>query len=299
MGLTDRFRQVFIKALFKAESLAFLFLLPAFTGCNTDIEIVLPQAPPKLVISSFISPENPRVEVSVTKSAALVSPENNKSLNIITNATVWLSDKTDSVQLSLFKDTLYTASNFPIVAGKTYYLRVTAPGGFAASASCLVPAKINQSLTARIDSSDVTPDNPEGFYRLALRWQDLPGEGDYYRVQAVAATGEAGSPIITNRQNLNFLDEPQVRDLGSDGRTWEITTDAIFQYSTLRDDGTLKYYDTYLLTADRAYYEFHKSLFQYQLTNSFIDPIKLYSNVSGGLGIFGAYRLYNVQVPLK
>ena len=90
-----------------------------------------------------------------------------------------------------------------------------------------------------------------------------------------------------------------MNDRDADGRTWQLETDAIFDFEEIRDNGTLKYYDMYLFTTDRAYYEYHKSLYNYQRNNSFTDPVKLYSNVSGGLGIFGAYRLYTVQLLAK
>src|SRR5687768_4873447 len=245
-------------ALFKASPLAFWLLTLALNSCITETEIVMPEAPSKLVISSFISPEVPLTEVSVTKSASLVSPENDTIINVVPDAEVWLSDGTDSVQLTFGTNNLYWTNSFPIQPGKTYSLRATAPGGFAAKATCTVPTKLNQSLTARIDSSEVDPDNPDGYYRLEARWQDLPGEGDYYRVHAVEASGEPGSPLITSRETIFFIDEPQVKDLAADSRTWQMSTDAIFDFKKNRNDGVLKFYDVYLFTTDRAYYEFHK-----------------------------------------
>lgn len=287
------------KALFYRFTLAFWAGIFMLNSCTTETEIIIPEAPPKLVISSFISPEKPLTEVSVSKSAALLSPENDGEIKVVPDADVWLSDGTDSVKLTFDGNSLYWTNSFPILPGKTYTLRATAPGGFAAKASCRVPTKINQSLTARIDSSEVNPNNPDNYYRLETRWQDLPGEGDYYRVHAVEATGFPGSPVITSRQALPFLEESQVRDLDADGRSWQLSTDALLDFKQERADGTLKFYDVYLFTTDRAYYEFHKSLYQYQLNNSFTDPIKLYSNVSGGLGIFGAYRMQTIQLQIR
>ena len=153
------------KALSRPLTIAFLGGIFGLNGCITETEIVLPEAPPQLVISSFISPEVALTEVSVTKSASLMSAENDGTLNVVTDAEVWLSDGADSVRLPYTGDSLYSTNSYQIIPGKTYTLRVTAPGGFAAKATCSVPTKINQSLTARIDSSEVNPNNPDGYYR--------------------------------------------------------------------------------------------------------------------------------------
>ena len=299
MNVSQYFRFTSLRAFLRTETLAFWALLLTLPGCTTEAEIVLPAVPPKLVVSGFISPENPVIEISVTKSASLLSNEKNDRITIVPDAEVWLSNGSDSVLIPFDGDKLYTIRNFAIMPGETYTLRAFAPSGFAVKAQCTVPVKINTSLTARIDSTEVGPQNPDGFYRLESKWQDLPGEGDFYRTHAVEATGTAGSPVITSRETITFLDEPQVKDQDHDGRTWQIASDALFDFREVRSRGTLKFYDVYLFTTDRAYYEYHNSLYHYRINNSFTDPMKLYSNVQGGLGIFAAYRMHTIQIPIQ
>src|SRR4051812_39795947 len=88
------------KALFGRFTLAFWAGIFMLNGCTTETEIIIPEASPKLVISSFISPEKPLTEVSVTKSAALLSPENDGEIKVVPDANVWLSDGIDSVKLT-------------------------------------------------------------------------------------------------------------------------------------------------------------------------------------------------------
>ncbi len=304
MGLKKQSNWFTTEALFRAERLAFFAFigsLLALPGCITESEIVLPAVPPKLVISSFISPEAPRVEVLVNKSAALLSPENTLTVNKVLDATVWLSDGTDSVQLGLAPDSIYVTTGLSIVPGRTYWLRATAPGGFAVSASCTVPVKVNQSLTATIDSVTIGPGFPEGNYSVKLRWQDLPGQGDFYRGDAVMQIGDPGpAGNLGSRETPYFLDETNVRDFGADGRTWQIQSDNLFRYRELQRNGSLKYLDAYLYTVDRPYFEYHKTLNQYlQNIDRYNNPMKVYSNVKGGFGIFGAYRAYSIKVPVR
>src|SRR6478609_9557070 len=238
-----------LRALFKPETLAFCALLSAITGCTTESEIVLPAVAPKLVVSSFISPEAPRVEVSVTRSASLVSPENDGQVKVVTNATVWLSDGADSVQWPYQDSSLYVSRSFAILPGKRYSLRVTTPDGFAAHAFCTVPAKVNRSLTGRIDSTVTGPQTPEGNYALELRWQDLPGEGDFYRVEGIRETKFISAAGVTyGHTALSFQDEPQVKDAGSDGRFWQLTSDNITDFRRGQRNGSLQKIAGYLYT---------------------------------------------------
>lgn len=290
-----------LRPLFKPETLAFWALLTlVISGCTTDSEIVLPAATPKLVVNSFISPEAKRVEVSVSSSVALISPENNGQIKVITDALVWLSDGTDSVQLAYNDSSLYVSSALAILPGKRYSLRASTPSGYSVSAFCTVPVKINQSLTGRIDSASTGTQADTGNYALELRWQDLPGEGDFYRVEGISEARIVGSTgTMLRHKALTFLDEPQTKDAGSDGRSWQLTTETIPDYREEQRNGTLRKIKGYLYTTDFAYYEFHRTLYHYQLSNDFTDPVKIYSNVKGGLGIFGAYRMYEIDLPVR
>ncbi len=63
-------------------------------------------------------------------------------------------------------------------------------------------------------------------------------------------------------------------------------------YRQMRQTNTLPGLSIYLLTTDRHYYEYHRSLSRYQFTTGLEDPVKIYSNVKGGLGIFASYRQF-------
>jgi hypothetical protein len=56
----------------------------------------------------------------------------------------------------------------------------------------------------------------------------------------------------------------------------------------------------YLLSTDKPYYDFHKSLENYSLGDTpFAEPSFVYSNVKGGLGIFASYTLDSLIFRLK
>jgi hypothetical protein len=56
----------------------------------------------------------------------------------------------------------------------------------------------------------------------------------------------------------------------------------------------------YLLSTDKPYYDFHKSLENFSLGDSpFSEPSFLYNNVNGGLGIFASYTLDSLIFRVK
>ncbi|MBD0254725.1 MAG: DUF4249 family protein, partial [Cytophagales bacterium] len=54
----------------------------------------------------------------------------------------------------------------------------------------------------------------------------------------------------------------------------------------------------YLLHTDRAYFEYHRTLRANADSNPFAEPVLLYSNVEGGLGVFAAFNRTTLEVKL-
>ncbi|HSI89966.1 MAG TPA: DUF4249 family protein, partial [Adhaeribacter sp.] len=218
---------------------------------------------------------------------------------VVTDAVVLLTDGQDTLQLPyIFNRQLYATRNFPIKPGRQYWLKVTTLSGLQAEATCTVPAKLNQSLSARLDSSTVNIDMQEREYIAELKWQDLPGQGDFYKVDAGLVL--AGEVIASDTAYfpIEMATDPLASDYLADGRNFSVSSYSILSYPDLQKERRLLYLQTYLLTTDKPLYEYHRSLLRYQQANSFSDPVKLYSNVKGGFGVFGSYRRFSLQVAL-
>jgi hypothetical protein len=56
----------------------------------------------------------------------------------------------------------------------------------------------------------------------------------------------------------------------------------------------------YLLNTDKSYYDYHRSLGNYDSGDDpFTEPSPVFSNVNGGLGIFAAYTVDSLIFRLK
>ncbi|MFC5270878.1 DUF4249 domain-containing protein [Adhaeribacter terreus] len=291
------FRKYFPR-LFKLKTIAFWCVVFLFSACESVVDIPpLPELPPKLVVVSFISPEAEEVQVSVSRTVPLLSAENNGQPVYVPDAQVTFSDGIDTVLLAYdAAKQLYTTKSLPVQPGKTYWLHVQNSDGLQAEASCTVPQKINTTLTARLDSSERNLEEGGRNYKLEMRWQDLPGLGDNYKIDGnLFFLANPGSSDTTFR-SLEFESEPLFEDTDEDGRLWAERSLTITDFAQLKNTNALLRINAFLLTTDAAYLKYHRSLRQYQLNNSFTSPGKLYTNVQGGFGVFAAYRLYEVKI---
>jgi hypothetical protein len=284
--------------------------LLSVAGCESDANVEVPQSQPRLVLSCFLSPQDTMLTVTVSKSVPIYGNADTGNPNrTVNDATVTLSDGNISVVLNLTQPNtgIYAtrASNLPILAGRTYFLNVTAPGGFQAEAFCTIPARRNEAITQiRLDSTIRNTDFRYTEYSLSVEWQDAPGEGDYYRLFAerpgsVQRGFDPSNPGKTDTLYYSIgFDQGEVftRDAGQDGRKF-IVRNGLF--TSLYDpsgsgepDRMERKINVVLMTTDRGYYEFHRALANYVGDNPFSEPTLLYSNVQGGLGIMAGYQRF-------
>ena len=75
-----------------------------------------------------------------------------------------------------------------------------------------------------------------------------------------------------------------VSDSNKEGELFLYKTDQIGS-----DQGNSDIVYINLCTTDVNYYNYHRSIFNFEEGNPFTEPTPVYSNISGGVGIFAAY----------
>jgi Domain of unknown function (DUF4249) len=188
-----------------------------FTSCKslvTDIDIPYKD---RLVIQCFISPQDTLLEVSVTQTAPVIGEilDGAERYPNILNANVVLSDGQKSVTIpyktlqlpsSYDADGEYiftarsryflSAKNLPIVAGKLYTLKVSAPGFDSVEGSCLIPTKVVAEKDITYVQTMVTGTAGRGgggpggggggatitYPSIEVRFKDIVGEESFYSV---------------------------------------------------------------------------------------------------------------------
>jgi len=254
----------------------FVLLTSACESFVSDVDGL--KSDPKLVVNAYLSPEDDTIKVSVKRSYPLyqLRPAYFEQLDPVKNATVILSEGSNSVTISFseqYQSYVIAQSNFPIRAGRTYRIEVRASGLETVTAECTVPV---QSAPA-IEITEIEQLSEYGYseYRIHFRFRDHSEPGHFYRVAAA--------------QQYNFP-EFGVREV------WEY-----FSYKTNRVgamEGPLELF-LFLGLTDEHYFRFHKSVFGYEGDNPFSEPTPIYTNISGGVGVFCAVRknIVSVNIP--
>jgi len=271
---------------------SFSFFLAACEKTVTDVDI--PQQEQKLVVHAYISPEDTLIKVNVSVSYPLWTSTNYTNFDAINNAHVELFNNGSSVVLSFNNEKqAYTmsASQFPIIEGQNYTLKVSTPDGKKVESNCTVPVKNEQFF---LISTDTLVDEWGGKkIRFKVKIIDLVGAGHYYRLGGTALSTYIENQTDTFYESIYPKNNGEYfTDQNADGA--EFLSELNFWIDEYYMQ-TVKL-TFYLLTIDVNYYHYHKSLSNYTGDNPFAEPTIIYSNIKDGLGVFGAYRKYELFV---
>ncbi len=288
-------------------------------SCEKDADIETPSQTPKLVIHSFICPDDTvlKVHVSTTRNIFGAIKDYPKSVP----ATVVMFDGEEAVEFSPLNDDGFYYSKHKIFPDKEYRLMVKCPGYPDAKASCKVPQVKN--LFIRIDTTSEFieyyydpsfpkgPLSPDGFYdqKVSVQFSDIAGETNFYNVMAFQTyehfKGIQTEVLYLENQNDNnndfyygYSSNKVLTDKMRDGKEFQLT----FRNSYIKND-TAKYsvdLNALVMETDAAYYKYHSSLNTYTGTDEpFTEYSPVYTNIEGGFGIFASYIKYKKVLKIK
>ncbi len=249
-----------------------LFITPAIiilsAACEKDLKnIKLPEFNQKLVIVAFLCPSDTVTNIYVTSNRKLYGEldqyESRGDLKaIISNGTEETDLDTCSTGLVLDHDKM------KIEYGKTYTIKVTSSLGLKAEASCTVPEKKDFSLA--IDTTGKYPYYREKIVKVSFK--DLPDDKNYYRLQILRIEGSRASELLP-------VEEQFISDARIDGNIITRHASAWTGFVAVR-----------LYHTEESYYKYHKTLSIYHGgANPFAESTPVFSNITGGLGIFTSY----------
>jgi hypothetical protein len=285
----------------KLLKIIFLITLPfllILSSCERDAKNVkLPEFNQKLVISSFISPADTVTKITITSTQRNFGDLSD--IEPIGNLTGFLSDGTKEISLDTTKYGFkFCLNDMVIKDGNTYNLRVISDRGLTAEASCTVP--LNRDFKIETDTIRQILTDPGGRLYSSLSAEititDFPGEPNYYRLFCIQRT--YGVPYWDNPVTIRLTDysDNNFNDKGKDGKKFLLKSLVLTEFPK-EDSSFLK---IYLFNTDKAYYDFHKSLINYSGGDDpFTEVSPVYSNVTGGLGIFAAYTVDSLILRLK
>ncbi|MFP4556122.1 MAG: DUF4249 domain-containing protein [Bacteroidales bacterium] len=255
-------------------------------SCVKDVENP-PQSEPKLVVTSFITP-NDSIKVRVTKSTPINynTPTNGWDTNIyphVTDAQVFIQNTSLNNETTIPYNTeegmfILAPQDFSIEAGEEYMLRVSANGFETVTAITKLPNNAPDVLWYNIASSE---NEYETVWDITGSIQDFSDQTNYYFVNIAIKSAYFDSWADTTYIST-YAFRDYFNDAGKDGEEIGFRTDG---YSSSDDAEII----IHVQSTDYNYYQYHKMLDYLDYENPFSEPILLHSNVDGGLGIFASY----------
>ena len=291
-----------------------LIAIATVSACETVVDVKLPPHEAQLVAQSLFVPDSLwRVNVSMTApTTGFQEP------GFVDDATVEIWDGNRRVeQLRPIGQGTYTSAANRPAPEKTYTLRVSAPGMGQSEGTGIVPPAARVSA---FEQQNIEEDTGGHFGRRIMRVEltvDDPADvRNYYGLQIIqhrhvvnSATGETSSlpqTTFTFASNDPALGEADVFDPEKsrydeaifnddlfDGRPH--TLDFEFEYTVdLRDTDVKieRLFVVLFMTVSADYFNYWKTS-ELQNTvgdNPFAEPVRVYSNMTGGLGIFAGYH---------
>ncbi len=281
-----------------------LFALIFLSACESDVDLViLPEFKQKLAITAFISPADSILNFFVTSNKRIYGELNTEEP--LANLKAFLSNDSCEVALDTTKTGFKISRvKMPVKYGKTYNLNVSNDKGLSAEASCTIPFRRDFFLKAdtfsfqrpRVVSGVLIN---EKIVNLMFTFSDFPDEENYYRVLGNSTSYHTNSSTGKTWESTNPLsfEKEYLIDKGMDGNVFTVRTLDNLSHNYGSDSAFLR---IYLLNIEKSYYLYHKSLEDYNFDeNPFAEVTPVFSNVTGGLGVFSSYTVDSLFIRLK
>ncbi|MCH2235387.1 MAG: DUF4249 domain-containing protein [Crocinitomicaceae bacterium] len=289
-----------MKKIFSLTILASFFI-----SCEKEIPLNAEQSDPKLVFNSIFE-ANDTLWVNLQRSKSII--DQNTIHPIITGANVTLHLGDGSLVATLTETTegnYYLASTMPAI-GVTYELRAEKSGYVSISAQSTAPQPI---VPISID----TLMNSQGNLEFSINVNDPAGEDNYYSVTCVSyyAYFDFETFDTVYYEDAYYSTNETYVDNGFedvDGKTYDLEfffSDKTFNGQNFTFTGERDIYmesDEELICHAITIRSLSYDLYQYKISynkyvetqgNPFAEPVRVYSNVENGLGIFGGASIYS------
>lgn len=276
-----------------------IIILAFFSSCEKEVkDLGLPQFVQKLVITSFLSPDDTISLISVTSNSPVYGELKQYYDPGILSGTI--TDGNSTINLTPCQEGLYFRDEeMKVEEGRTYTIRIQSSRDMKAEASCTVP--VRKDLELETDTTISYIDRGEYYQgyvvtsKIYLR--DPSGEDNYFRFFCKAMIYDHGYYYYPEQFRLIGSEDEIFSDDKRDGSRILVNTTMLDFYPRC-DSAFLVFY---VLNTDKSYYLYHKSLGDYTggSDDPFTEMSPVYSNISGGLGIFAAYSADSLVLKLK
>jgi hypothetical protein len=282
----------------KKQILFGLIVLGLMQSCEKEIKFKDDDSKSLLVLNCIMKAGD-SISVSLSKSFSTIGDQNVGDLTITTHASLKLIDETTGA--TFVTNQIGADNNYHFqavaVAGHTYGIEVTHPDYPTASARLEFPQKI---MISSWDTSQISIDQSQ----FSFQFNDPAGE-NYYGISRVMfdQTMESEYEVGFNVKGILNLEENYWYQnvLFSDDQLISSNPMIDLSFWFVQDTSSTGGTNTYTVrfsTISKELYLYAKSSVKIQENeyNPFAEPVRIYSNIENGYGIFAGYATDEVIV---
>lgn len=248
-------------------------LMPLFSCVEEVTPPQIDEIENKVVVNGLIAPSLEQISVQVSQSRKAFGTLEFDDSDLITDALVTIDNGVSQgilVYDSQMAAYIISTSSYPINAGETYRIEVETSVGNVFGETT-VPRGITQ-LSSAILNQDKT---------LDVSWTDIGNESNYYRI---VAEGKVGGEFGYS-DYFYFDNDEFVSDVNSDGELLSAKGEG---YIFGEDYESI---EIRIISCNKNYFDYYKILSNYEGEDPFADPVRLPSNIQGGLGMFTSVQI--------
>jgi Domain of unknown function (DUF4249) len=260
-----------------------IFLLSIITACESELSSIDIPDENKLVVESYISPQDTILSVRVGNTNPVIGKVS-KEFKVVSNASVKMGNGSKTVNLLYEKDGYYRISpnQLALIKGQKYTLQVSTPDGRTVTSECTIPLTTIDAQKVIIDVQSIN----SGTKFISVKWNDLSNGQNYYAVSASFETVKNGC-----RSDSPFY----VRDKNRDGEQ--------FSYNFNTDIGCGNGNPNFIIVIanyDLNGYQYFSSVTDQNSVNGipFTEPVQIFTNIKGGYGVFSGYNQFRTVVKV-
>lgn len=294
-----------------AKSLSLIFLIILF-GCQKEIKYEGTGKNSLMVLNGVV--ENDSVfRIRLERSVFFLSNEPETDKYITTGATVNVTNLSTNQTYTLNQSTNGNVYDFPFIVtpNTKFKIDVSHPSFPTIESEMTTTAKVD---IVSIDTASIVK-NQQPYLKTRITWNDPSQSDNYYMIRMKSNYNSAiesyeyplyllsNDASVDNSENTDIdgsiypVSDLMFNDDKFNGqtKTLEFLTSFYPYYSDPSNPATVSY-DIYLITMNKETYQYYVSMKKNVNMDFFSEPVKVYSNILNGFGIFGTlnYSKYSL-----
>ncbi|MDR0541027.1 MAG: DUF4249 domain-containing protein [Dysgonamonadaceae bacterium] len=282
-------------------------LISCFSACEKEIEFKGGETEPQLVLNSILTPDS-AIRVHLSESRFFLADK--AEFKNIRNAAVTLLKNGEVIET--FRD-----------AGEGYYVADYRPKTgdrlqITASASGLEPVECSAEIlpAPTVLSADMVKLSTDNDYDLTVSLKDPSETSDYYRIDmyVMVYDGKSGyyypGDVLYDSDDMVF-GSAGLDPFGAGNNYYYVFSDELFNgkeyklklrlYHLINDqEGKTKLFiELQHITKDYYLYLKSRNVALGDEIGLFTEPVQIYNNIQGGIGILGSYTSTVYELPLN